>query len=71
MTDLLTDGRRKYYSVSEVKDYLGLSRSKVYQLVESGEIGASKFGGSLRISRDEVLRYEERATLHKVQNGFD
>ncbi len=63
MTDLLTDGRRKYYSVSEVKDYLGLSRSKVYQLVESGEIGASKFGGSLRISRDEVLRYEERARL--------
>ncbi len=63
MTDLLTDGRRKYYSVSEVKDYLGLSRSKVYQLVESGEIGASKFGGSLRISRDEVLRYEERAKL--------
>ncbi len=61
--DLLTDQRRKYYSVSEVKDYLGLSRSKVYQLIERGELAASRFGGSLRISRDEVLRFEERARV--------
>ncbi len=61
--DLLSDKRRKYFSVTEVKDYLGLSRSKVYQLVESGELPACRFGGSIRISRTDILRYEEHARL--------
>ena len=61
--DLLSDRRRKYFSVSEVKDYLGLSRSKVYQLVDRGELPACKFGGSIRISRADIVRYEDGARL--------
>jgi excisionase family DNA binding protein len=59
--DPFADRRRRYFSVSEVKDYLGLSRSKVYQLVEGGDLPACRFGGSIRISRADIERFEEHA----------
>ncbi len=49
--DPFSDRRRKYFSVSEIKDYLGLSRSKVYQLIEGGQLPACRFGNSIRITR--------------------
>lgn len=58
MQDLLSDGRRKYYSVKEVADYLGLSRSYLYRLIEEGEVEACSFGRAKRIARAEILRLE-------------
>lgn len=56
--DLLSDGRRKYFSVKEVADYLGISRSYAYQLIEQGKMEGCRFGTTLRVSRDEILRLE-------------
>ena len=58
---LLSDRRRRYYTVQDVADYLNVSGSYVYKLVNEGTIPAHKFGRAVRISRDEVLRYERNA----------
>lgn len=58
MQDLLSDKRRKYYSVREIAEYLGISRSKAYDIVSKGEMAGKSFGGALRVSREEILRYE-------------
>ena len=58
--DLLTDGRRKYYSPADVAAYLGISRSYVYRLIDSGDLEACRFGRAVRIARDEILRYEQQ-----------
>ena len=55
----LSDKRRKYFSVQEVADYFGISRRAAYDLVYRGVIRGHKFGGSVRVSREEVLRFEE------------
>ena len=56
--DLLSDGRRKYYSPAEVAAYFGVSTRTVYRLVKRGEVRAVRIGESVRIPRGEVLRYE-------------
>lgn len=65
--DLLSDGRRKYYSPADVAEYLGVSRSYVYKLIDERELDAHKFGKALRVSRDEILDFENRS--RKVQKG--
>jgi excisionase family DNA binding protein len=66
VTDLLSDKRRKYYSVREIAHYLGVSRSTAYELVSRGELRAKKFGGSVKVSREEVLRYERESDFPGV-----
>ena len=56
--NLLSDGRRKYYSVKEVADYLGISRSTAYEIIGAGNLPAKKFGGSVKVSREAILAYE-------------
>jgi excisionase family DNA binding protein len=59
MKDLLSDGRRKYFSPQEVADYLGISRRTAYDLISRGDLRTGKFGRSVRVPRDEILRYEQ------------
>lgn len=61
----MEDGRRKYLTVREVADYFGLSRSYVYQIVNRRDLKAHRFGNALRVSRDEVLRYERESAYHE------
>jgi putative molybdopterin biosynthesis protein len=58
MKHLLSDGRRRYFSPQEVADYFGISRRTLYDIIDRGELRAGKIGRSVRISRDEVTRYE-------------
>lgn len=67
--DLLSDRRRKYYSPADVAEYLGVSRSFVYQLIERGDLEANRFGKTVRVPKDEILRYE-RDTRLSWQNGI-
>ena len=39
-------------SVAELRCWLGLSRSKTYELINSGEISCVRFGRSIKIPRD-------------------
>ena len=57
------DERRKYLAPREVAEYFGLSRSKVYQMVDRKELAAHKFGGSIRIRREELERLERDNAL--------
>jgi excisionase family DNA binding protein len=50
-------------SVSEVARTLGLSRSKVYQLIASGELAAYRPGGRVRVAVDAVAELLERTKL--------
>lgn len=62
MPDSMVDGLMR---VPEVARFLGLSRSKVYGLMESGDLGYVKIGKSRRVTRVELLRLIER---HRVPN---
>ncbi len=55
---LLSDGRRRYFSPKEVADYFNVSRRTLYDIISRGDLKAGKVGRSVRISRDEILRYE-------------
>jgi len=42
------------------------SRSKVYELIQSGEVRSVKVGGGLRIPATELHRFESKATTEKI-----
>lgn len=52
-------------SVQEVADYLGISRSTAYELVYRGDITAKKFGEAVRVSKEELRRYESERDYHR------
>jgi excisionase family DNA binding protein len=54
----MEDKRRKRVTVVEAAEYLGLSRTKVQEMVDRGIIKADKFAGAVRIPREEVERIE-------------
>ncbi len=53
-------------SVREISAYLSLSRSKVYQLMESGELPYIKFGKSRRVRWGDVLQLVESHRVGSV-----
>ena len=54
----MEDKRRKKVTVVEAAEYLGLSRTKVQEMVERGIIKTEKFAGAVHIPREEVERIE-------------
>ena len=54
-----TGERRTMLKVGEVAKRLGLSISKVYQLVDRREIGHHRMDGAIRISEEQVAEYLE------------
>jgi excisionase family DNA binding protein len=61
VSDVLTDKRRKYFTPADVAIYLGISRSYVYRLIDSGDLEACRFGRAVRVSRAEIARFEEQS----------
>jgi len=47
----------KYHTVKEVAEIFSIARSKVYELIYSGEIGFLKIGGTYRISENHLENY--------------
>lgn len=66
MKDVLSDGRRKYFTPQDVADYFDISRRTAYDLIYRGEMRAIKVGRSVRVSREEILRYEEQAKMEAM-----
>lgn len=52
------------YRATEAAEVLSLSRAKLYELIQRGELRAIKIDGAARISRDELERFvAERSAL--------
>lgn len=49
-----SDQTPTWMTVAEVAEYLKLSRSKVYEMAQQGEIPCSKVAGQWRFHREEV-----------------
>jgi len=65
-------GIPRLYSVAEVAETLQISRSLVYQLVETGKLVAHRLGagrGAIRVSEEDLLGYVEasREELQSVE----
>jgi excisionase family DNA binding protein len=56
--ELAEDG---FIPVIEAARFLGLSRAKVYQMMDSGELRYAKFGRSRRIPRRALMELAERS----------
>jgi len=54
----MEDENRTRVTVAEAAEYLGLTRTKVQQMVESGVLEADRFAGAIHIPREEVERIE-------------
>jgi excisionase family DNA binding protein len=52
-----------YATVPEVADFLGLSRGKIYSLMDAGEIVFAKFGTARRVPWRAVKEYAERCLV--------
>jgi excisionase family DNA binding protein len=67
-TDLTGDGgmvASGFATVAEAATFLRLSRAKVYQLMEGGELLYAKFGKSRRIPKDALREYAERCLVSR------
>ena len=49
-----------FLTVSQAGELLGLSRSKMYKLMDCGELPYCQMGGTRRLPRCELLDYIER-----------
>lgn len=56
MVDLLP---KRYYRVEEVAKYFTVSERTVYRLIDEGELKATKIRNCLRVSVEEIQRFEE------------
>ena len=54
----MEDKHRTKVTVAEAAEYLGLSRTKVQDMVERGVLKADKFAGAVHIPREGVERIE-------------
>lgn len=52
-------------TVPEVSEFLSLSRSKIYELMDSGLLPYAKFGRSRRVPWAEVQRLVERSLVSR------
>ena len=51
---------KEWYTVSEVSKLTGISKQKIYKLIDSGEIDAKWFNNRHNISSDEYLYFKRR-----------
>ena len=54
----MEDKDRKTVTVVEAAEYLGLSRTRIQEMVDCGELKADRFAGAVHIPREEVERIE-------------
>lgn len=45
--------------VKQVAERLNLSESKVYEMLERGELPHHRFGGAIRVSEDQIAEFLE------------
>lgn len=54
-------------TVSELAEYLKLSRAKVYQMAQRGELPGTRLGTHWRFRKDLIDRWLEEQMIHNRQ----
>lgn len=57
---------RFWYSYREAQEYAGIGRTKLWELISSGQLQASKIGRSVRISKTSLDEYLESQSYSEV-----
>jgi excisionase family DNA binding protein len=57
---------RSWFSYREAQEYAGIGRTKLWQLVSSDQLRASKIGRSVRISKTSLDEYLEGQSYAEV-----
>jgi excisionase family DNA binding protein len=60
-----TSVEKEWLTVAELQDWLTIGRSKVYELISTGELPSYKVGRVLRLRRQDV-----EAWLEQNRRGF-
>ena len=60
-----------WLSYSQAQKYSGLGRTKLWQLVSSGEVKAARVGRSVRISRLSLEHFMQRHAVQLKLPGID
>lgn len=55
---------REWLSYEEARRLVGLSRTTLYRLVESGTVKGARVGRSVRINRVSLEKYMERQVIN-------
>jgi len=58
----------KWLTLDQVADYLQMSKSSIYKIVQKGRIPAYKVGRQWRFKREEVDTWVEKGRLQKARN---
>jgi len=53
--------------VKQVAERLNLSESKVYEMVERGELSHHRFGGAIRVSEEQIAAYLEETKRERQE----
>lgn len=56
-------GQPGFVRVAEAARHLCISKSKMYQMIDAGEIQHARFGGAVRIPVDALKDYAARCTV--------
>ncbi|HUV50348.1 MAG TPA: helix-turn-helix domain-containing protein [Anaerolineae bacterium] len=54
----------KWMTVEELAAYLKMSRTKLYQMAQNGEIPASKIGNQWRFDRNRIDEWMEQHSIY-------
>ena len=57
------DTNKKWLSVKEAQEYLGIKKTKMYQLLEDREINYSTIGKLMKVKPEELERFMQ---FHQV-----
>ena len=60
-----------WISYSEAQKYAGLGRTKLWQLISTGEVEAAKVGRAVRISRTSLEEYMQRHSYVEAKGSGD
>ncbi len=55
-------------SIKELSEYLGIGKSKIYDLIKHGKIPASKIGRQYKFSKDVVDQWLKEKIVTKKEN---
>lgn len=58
---------KEWLTYPEAQQYAGLGRTKLWELVSSGEVRAARVGRAVRISRRSLDEYMERSSYVEAE----